>query len=247
MRMKRKSSAATTALKATKKIPVVRHVIARPRLTLGAVLGLATGFFLPQEWELATRVLVALDTGLLLYLVLAFTLMAGAGTSDMEEHAATQQNGRIAVLILSVLTAIGSLAASVMELSAASELVGREQGWHVGLAAATVLLSWLFVHTMFGMHYAHEYYSDGNDEAKGGLEFPAHSKGKQTGGKQTHEPDYWDFIHFSYVIGVASQTADIDITSYILRRVATLHCVVAFFFNTTVLALTVNIGASLLG
>ena len=90
--------------KLVSKIPVISHAAARPRLTIGALLGIACGFFLPAEWDISTRILVALDTGLLLYLILAFSLMAKSKTSDMRIHAAAQESGRIAVLLLSVLT-----------------------------------------------------------------------------------------------------------------------------------------------
>ena len=107
----------------------------------------------------------------------------------------------------------------------------KDQGeWrHVALAASTVVLSWTFLHTIFAVHYAHEYYS-GPDR---GLEFPG-----------DEPPDYWDFIYYSFVIGTACATADVNVASKGLRRITTLHCIVAFFFNTTILALTVNIGAS---
>lgn len=221
------------------KVPVISHAIARPRLTIGAGLGLLCGFFLPDSWELSTRLLVAMDAGMALYLALAVQLMLTAKTKDMQAQAAAADSGRVGVLLLTVLTAIASLAAIICELSVVKELQGAEQGWHIVLAGVTVMLSWLFMHTMFGIHYAQEYYSGSKSPSSEGLEFP------QVSG-HSRKPDYWDFLHFSYVIGVAAQTADIDITSHTIRRVVTLHCVVAFFFNTTVLALTVNIGAGLL-
>jgi uncharacterized membrane protein len=89
----------------------------------------------------------------------------------------------------------------------------------------------------FALHYAHDYYSpDHGSDARSGLVFPA-----------CEEPDYWDFLYFSTSIGATSQTSDISIKSRALRRLVTLHAVVAFFFNTAVLALTVNIAASLAG
>lgn len=85
---------------------------------------------------------------------------------------------------------------------------------------------------MFAVHYAHEFYDGPDDERTPGLEFPGHEP-----------PDYWDFVYYSFVIGTACATADINVISKTMRRLTTLHCVVAFFFNTTVLALMVNIGA----
>ena len=96
------------------------------------------------------------------------------------------------------------------------------------------MLSWAFIHTIFSLHYAHEFY--GESGAVGGLAFP---------GGET-EPDYWDFVYFSFVIGMTSQVSDVGITNREIRRTAAAHGVVSFFFNAALLALTVNIAASAL-
>ena len=106
---------------------------------------------------------------------------------------------------------------------------------HIALAGLTVFLSWSFMQTMFALHYAHEYYMEKDGTLAEGLEFPG----------QNHQPDYWDFVYYAFVIGTSTATADVNIVSSVMRRITTLHCVVAFFFNTTILALTVNIGAGL--
>jgi uncharacterized membrane protein len=95
-----------------------------------------------------------------------------------------------------------------------------------------VLLSWTFTHTIFAIHYAHEYYEGSDDGVAKRLKFPGDEK-----------PDYWDFVYYSFVIGTACATADVNVTSKNMRRMTTLHCAFAFFFNTTILALTVNVGA----
>jgi uncharacterized membrane protein len=94
---------------------------------------------------------------------------------------------------------------------------------------ATILLSWSFIHTIFSIHYAQEYYGEGRDKEIGGLKFP-----------RDNEPDYWDFLYFSLVIGMTSQVSDVAVTSRFLRRLVALHGVLSFFFNLTILALTVN-------
>ena len=100
---------------------------------------------------------------------------------------------------------------------------------------ATILLSWSFVHTIFSFHYAHEYYGERRDGKIGGLKFPGDTK-----------PDYWDFLYFSLVVGMTSQVSDVAVTSKIIRRMVAIHGVLSFFFNVTVLALTVNIVSNLL-
>ncbi len=99
----------------------------------------------------------------------------------------------------------------------------------------TILLSWAFMHTIFALHYAREYYGEGADRRIGGLVFPGNE-----------EPDYWDFLYYSLVIAMTAQVSDVQITSRTIRRLSTVHGVVAFFFNVTVLALTVNIISSLM-
>ena len=103
------------------------------------------------------------------------------------------------------------------------------------LAMATILLSWSFVHTIFALHYAHEYYGERRDGKIGGLKFPGDTK-----------PDYWDFLYFSLVIAMTSQVSDVAITSKVIRRIVTVHGALAFFFNLTVLALTVNMISNLI-
>jgi uncharacterized membrane protein len=136
------------------------------------------------------------------------------------------------ILGLTIITALISLGGIVAEMATAKTLKGRDEWQHIALSGLTVLLSWTFTHTMFAIHYAHEYYAGSENELAEGLDFP---------GKEP--PDYWDFVYYSFIIGTACATADVNVTSKTMRRLTTLHCVVAFFFNTTVLALTVNISA----
>jgi uncharacterized membrane protein len=111
-------------------------------------------------------------------------------------------------------------------------MVSREIG-SITLAAMTVILSWSLTHVMFALHYAHLYYHGGHEKS-GGILMP-----------ENEEPDYSDFIYFSFVIGCASQTADISSTTRAMRRAMTVHGVVSFFFNAAILAMTINIAASL--
>ena len=214
--------------------PVASHLYARPRLALALVVCLAAFALLPGDWKAITRGLAAWNIGILVYLVAAFGMMGRATTADIRKRAPAQDDGKFAVLGLTILTAVASLAAIVHELGEVKSMPAGQQGWPIALAGLTVLFSWLFMHTMFALHYAHDYYGD--DDTASGILFPGKDR----------TPDYWDFLHFSYIMGCAAQTADIQITSPIVRRLVTVHCVVAFFFNTTVLALTVNIGAGLM-
>jgi uncharacterized membrane protein len=91
------------------------------------------------------------------------------------------------------------------------------------------------MHLVFALRYAHEFYTKSDDELQGGLDFP-----------KEPEPDYYDFLYFSLVLGMTFQVSDVDITDRHLRRLATLQGFISFLFNTIILALTVNLAAGLM-
>jgi len=203
-----------------------RQIRTQPRLAIAFVTGGFVSALAPGAW--ATRLLLGWDCAAGLYLVLALVMMARSDIKKIRFRAAFQDEGQTLILALITSTALVSLAGVVVELSVAKSMPAHD-GWkHVGLAAVTVLLSWNFLHTMFALHYAHEFYADSTQ----GLDFPGHEP-----------PDYWDFMYYSFVIGTACATADINVTGKRIRRLTAVHCIVAFFFNTTILALMVNIGA----
>jgi uncharacterized membrane protein len=205
---------------------------AQPRFFTAAALGVLLWILLPVQWLPSTRRLVACDSATGLYLMLAFVMMARSSIDRIRYRATMQDEGQMVILGLTIIAALVSLAGVVEEMTTAKMLKGQAEWQHVALAALTVLLSWSLTHTMFAVHYAHEFYDGPDDELSPGLEFPGHEA-----------PDYWDFVYYSFVIGTACATADINVTSKTMRRLTTIHCVVAFFFNTTILALMVNIGA----
>jgi uncharacterized membrane protein len=209
-----------------RKMPkAVRIVYARPRLFISLAIGLISLLFMPHDWRLTTRLLVAWDTSLVLYLCLAYTTVISCGHDYIRRQAALQDDGRFLILIMTLVAAFASIAAIVMELG-----VKPQQTPQLMLAVVTIVLSWAAIHTTFALHYAHEYYR-GSDV--GGLKFPGGSA-----------PDYWDFVYFSFVVGMTAQVSDVGITDKIIRRTATAHGVTSFFFNTALLALMVNIAAS---
>jgi uncharacterized membrane protein len=142
--------------------------------------------------------------------------------------------GLVAELVLVVLAAAAVLYAIASQLASAKGLQGMARNSHVALAALTMLSSWLFTQTMFALHYAHDFYLARQRQLPDPLDFPG-----------TTEPGYLDFSYFAFVIGTSGQTADVAFSGHALRRAGLLHCVVAFFFNTTLLALMVNIAAGL--
>jgi uncharacterized membrane protein len=214
----------------------LRHIHARPRLFIAALVALLVGLLLPVNaaTHLVTRTLVAWNTGAVLYVVLAATMMLRSSPQRMRRRAQIQDDGQLAILILACLAAVASLAAMAFELVVAKDLHGWLKGAHVALAGITVLTSWAFIQIMFALHYAHAYYAAVCHGRPAGLRFP-----------EDDNPDYGDFFYFSAIIGTSGQTADVAFTSKRTRRIGSLHCILAYLFNTTVLAMLINIAASL--
>jgi uncharacterized membrane protein len=211
-----------------------RILRSRPRLFSSVGLGVVVAAALAAStaWPRAPRLLVGWDVAVAVYLLLVLQMITGSRVRDIRRRAAEQDEGQVAILVLTVAAGLASLAAIQAELSSASG--GRRPG-QLALASLTILLSWAFIHTMFALHYAHEFYGD-RAGAGGGMAFP--------GGDE--EADYWDFVYFSFVIGMTSQVSDVAVTSKPVRRTVTAHAVVSFAFNVALLALTVNIAASAL-
>jgi uncharacterized membrane protein len=216
---------------------LVRQIRARPRLAVATAIAVLVASLLPTSvaQHPATRSLVAWNTGVVLYFVLAVLMMVRSSEDRMQRRARQQDEGQYVVLALVVTAVVASLAAIVGQLAVARDVHGLLKAAHIALAAATVLSSWAFMHLMFALHYAHDYYAAVAQHRKPGLAFPGDGN-----------PDYGDFVYFSAVIGTSGQTADVSLTTRAMRRLGTAHCVLSFFFNTTVLALTVNIAASVL-
>jgi uncharacterized membrane protein len=209
---------------------LLRVIRARPRLMISIAVGLAVLALLPSAWRITTRLLVGWDAGVALYLVLVYTLFARSESGHIRRNALRQDEGRIAMLVLTVFAAMASLGAILGELGTSAG-AGRTPT-QLALAAGTIVLSWIFIHTIFALHYAHDFYGTRDDKQRG-LNFPSEEA-----------PDYWDFVYFSFVIGVTSQVSDVAVASRAIRHTVNAHGIVSFFFNAALLALTVNIAAS---
>lgn len=210
------------------------HLHGRLLIALAIGVAVTAALLLGTDWRLPTKLLAGWDTFAVLYLVLVHQVVGVASGVDLiRRRAAQEDEGAIALLVLSGLAVMAALGALVVEIGGADE--NDAGALHIVMALGTIVVSWLFVHTMFALHYAHEYYGEGRDKKKGGLDFPG-----------TKEPSYWDFVYFSLVIAMTSQVSDVPITSPAIRRVASLHGALSFFFNLGILALTINIVANLI-
>ena len=214
----------------------LRFFMARPRLFISALCGVATMLALPVDvaQQSVTRLIIGWNVGACLYLALASRMMFWSSHERMRNRALQQDDGRLIILGLVVTAAVMSLGAIVAELGVVKEMHGALRYAHIGLAVLTILSSWAFTQVMFALHYAHDYYAADARGHSGGLDFP--------GG---HAPDYGDFLYFACVIGTSGQTADVSFTSRSMRRTGLVHCVLAFLFNTTLIALTINIASGL--
>jgi uncharacterized membrane protein len=221
--------------------PLTRNILARPRLLLCTAATLVVFFVGPRQYHLSTRMLIAWNFGTWLYIILSLILMSKATEQSIRRHALVGDESRFVILALASTAALASLGAIVAQLASAKDTIGLLKYENLGLAGLTIVSAWTFIHLIFAQHYAHEFYIERDeekslpDEFAGGLRFPG-----------TAQPIFIDFLYFSFVIGVASQTADVDTTSHTMRQVTLVHCILAFFFNTIILALTINIAAGLI-
>ncbi len=205
-----------------------RVVYARPRTFLAIAIGVATFFLIPASPRLVTRLLAGWDVFVAVYLLLVVVMMLRCDHRHIRQSAILQDDGRFLILMLTAVGAFASIAAIVFELGASHRGAAE-----LALATVTIALSWAAVHTAFALHYAHDYY---RGSKPGGLQFPS--------GDQRDHADYWDFVYFSFVIGMTAQVSDVGITDKMIRRTATAHGMVSFIYNTALVALMVNIAAS---
>ena len=215
---------------------LVGLLLARSRLLSSVLVGVAVGY----AWQLvdpslSSRLLAGWNAGAMLYLVLVGAMMRRADIDDIRRRAASFDESLPVIPLIIVAATAASFAAIVIELVNARS-GGRIHGGALAMAAITVAVSWTLSHTVFALHYAHLFYHPSQGDRGHGLQLP--------GGE---DPTYADFLYVAFVIGCATQTADVCFTSRAMRSIGLIHGIVAFVFNTAVLALTVNIAAGLLG
>ena len=220
-----------------------RHPRLLGALVVAVVISAVSGWIgirQPSGWiGIPTPFLLGFDGGASVFLIAVVLMMRRATMSDMSRRAAIEDEDRNTVLVLSAIVATAILLAILFELHSAKDLPPDPGSFRVALSVATILLSWFFTNAMFALHYAHEYYGDVDSsrdfQPHRGLSFPGH-----------RDPDYWDFLYFSFVIGMTFQVSDVQVEDHSLRRLVLSHSVLAFLFNVVILAATVNIVADLI-
>ncbi len=203
-----------------------------PRLTAATVLGVAVGIFAPAA-TLTTKFLLGWNACVWLYLALTFWLVIRAKACDVKRTAEVEDENASMVLFTVCVAALASLAAITLELSGNSKLSNADQAMHYAFTGMTIVGSWLMIGVIFSLHYARLFYNHEGPEPA--LRFP----------EGELDPDYWDFLYFSFTLSVAVQTADVAIATREMRKAVLGHSLLGFLFNTAVLGFSINIAAGL--
>ena len=215
---------------------ITRHARAQIRFLIALAVGVVVFLFVPIE-DLVPRILAGWNAGGWLYLLLVAIKMGRAEIEGIKREAGIERESRIVVLVVVIFGSIVTMLALFAQLMAIKSAHGMDRSLSIGLSVSTIFLSWLLIHTVFALYYAHEFHTEGHGGARGqggGLKFP-----------DDRTPDYLDFLYFSFVVGTTAQTSDVDVCSRAMRRVVMLHGILSFFFNTAVIALAVNLAAQL--
>lgn len=214
---------------------VQQWFVARPRMWLASTLGVIVLGLAPAHWQWLERLLLGWNAAVWFYLLALWLLMVRATPDHIRHVARLQDESAIKVLLTMCLAAVMSLLAIVVLLARVRGMTADVRFGHLILAGGTLVGSWLLLPTLFAMHYAHQYYGSSSDARS--LLFPDHPV----------TPNYWDFAYFSFTIALACQTADIAPNNGQARRLVLAQSILAFVFNTSILAMSINVAAGLLG
>ncbi|MCT9411019.1 DUF1345 domain-containing protein [Acinetobacter baumannii] len=209
----------------------------RPHFFIALIFGVVVASLLAwlTSWKWSTILLASWNGSISLYLLHVWKLMRSADHSQMQQQAKKQDESKWVIMLIVLLAITMSLVAILVQLSQLPSGHYEKLG-HVALALLTIISAWLFMHTVFALHYAHDFYMAlSRNEENGGLDFPG-----------TEHPTYPDFLYFSYIIGTSAQTADVSITNKHMRLLNLFHAVLSFGFNTTILAICINVAAGFL-
>ncbi|HWH88892.1 MAG TPA: DUF1345 domain-containing protein [Pseudomonas sp.] len=205
-----------------------------PRLSAAALLGLAMGLLIPAQ-SIVSKILIGWNVGVWTYLTLMFWLTVRAKAPDVKRIAEVEDENAGLVLFVVCIAALASLATITFELAGSKDLDSTNKLMHYAFTALTVIGSWLLIGVIFCVHYARLFYTwDGKEPA---LRF---AEGSTT-------PDYWDFLYFSFTIGVAVQTSDVGVATREIRKIVLTQSLIGFVFNTAILGFSINIAAGLFG
>jgi uncharacterized membrane protein len=216
-------------------VQALKRLRARQRLLVAIAISLLSLFLVPRWLHISALLLIVWDTGTIVFIGLTWWAMLNRTPDRIRQF-----NDRLEIKwwLWSLSLALVFIALAIFYIiNINPKATASMVAFHIVLSGITIVNSWLLVHTVFARHYAHDYYREDSltGEITGGLDFP-----------HDREPDYLDFLYFSFVIGMTSQVSDVAITSRSLRRVSLVHGILSFFFNTTILAITINLVGALI-
>ena len=209
--------------------------LAPPRFVMfvAVMAGVAVGWHLLKHNSWSDALVIGFNLAVLAFAVSLWPLPRDHNAAEMRRHAAENDANRGWVLLITSAVTLTMMLAMIYELPDAQ----KHDSWAMIKLISTLALGWLFSNLTFALHYAHMFYGAGDTPAKdqGGLDFPG-----------TKEPDYWDFIYFSFTAGMSFAASDVNVTSGAVRRVLVVQCLLAFIFNIGALAFSINVlaGAS---
>ena len=216
---------------------LIEQLRARPHLVVSVGAGALVAALAPLPSHSPPYLLLGWNVAVWLYLAQAFWVMSRADHHHLRHAAVAQAEGHRVVLVIVVAAAVASLAAIGVELSSAKGATPQQALPHIAFALVTVVGAWLLLPTLFALSYASAYFADDAAPGECGLVFPGDPKAPR---------HYWDFLYFSFTIAVASQTSDVVVTRSAMRRTVLMQSLLSFAFNTAILALAINIAASLI-
>ncbi|HEY2009623.1 MAG TPA: DUF1345 domain-containing protein [Rhizomicrobium sp.] len=206
---------------------VARHGRFYSALLCGAVTVLAA-----HQMGFAAPVLAGGDVFYLVFLLLIGVLVVRMKPGDLKRRAKREDEGIGIVLLI-------TLATMAFFTEAVFTALNKKHGMEIVplvLAGVGALLGWFVLHTVMAFHYADIHYFDDPDVEgdEKDLDFPGRG-----------QPGTWDFLYYSFVVGMTCQVSDVQVTTTVMRRATILHGVVSFFFNTVFIAMAVNAGVAL--
>ncbi|MGC3818772.1 DUF1345 domain-containing protein [Acinetobacter sp. G11] len=201
-------------------------------LTFPFIAVLYAAFQLMTSWGWSTCLLMSWNIVIYAYLFFTLKKLWHIDHAHILQRAKEQDASKWLILFLVLLTLIICFIALIIEVNnlPSNTLI---QTAHIVLSMVTITSAWFLMHTIFAIHYAHDFYLALDRNNEGGLDFP-----------KTPKPTYPDFLYFSYIVGTSAQTADVSITHSSMRVLNTLHLLLAYGFNTTILAITINVAAN---
>jgi len=212
---------------------------AQYRLITAIILAAAAFFISKEKLSTPAEILVTWIVFALTVIILDWIIIIKAHPREIKKIASLQDSSRTMIFLFAIVASIASLGAILFLLKTTKGQSEAIVNAHILLALTSVIVSWWLVHTLFTLRYAHMYYDTDTDDGKtkpfGGLIFPNET-----------EPDYLDFVYFAFVIGMTFQVSDVNISGRDIRRLAWLHGLISFAFNTAIVALSINIISSLI-